>query len=98
MARFPGPWSVGTVSAQRDNTLIAHAVSNLEACLTIADTQWSIAEYLENPNFTLANMLLGHILYRYRNINFSREAFPSLRRHYEASTSMPAFRRHINIR
>ena len=55
-------------------------------------------EYLENPNFTLANMLLGHILYRYRNINFSREAFPSLRRHYEASTSMPAFRRRINIR
>lgn len=91
-------WQVArTAPALRDDARIAQAVSSLDCRLAIADAQLSQTEYLAGPTLTLADIQLGHILFRYYDIDIRRAALPALRRYYEALTRRPAFQRHVMI-
>ena len=63
----------------------------------IADEQLSSNLFLTGQDFTLADIQLGHILYRYYDIDISRAYLPNLRRYYEALTERAAYREHVMI-
>ncbi|NOC81993.1 MULTISPECIES: glutathione S-transferase C-terminal domain-containing protein [unclassified Ruegeria] len=65
--------------------------------MTIADAQLSENAFLCGSCLTLADIQLGHILYRYYDIDVSRASLPSLRRYYEGLTDRTAYQTHVMI-
>ncbi|WP_106608033.1 glutathione S-transferase family protein [Shimia abyssi] len=88
---------VRTPPVQQDTAAITAAVENLETRLSIAAHQLTIHPYLAGTRFTLADIQLGHILYRYFDISITRADLPALREYYDRLTQRPAFRAHVMI-
>lgn len=86
-------WQVVRVPApRRDPAAIADAVRALERLLAIADARLADSACLCGEDLTLADIQLGHLLYRYRTIDIERAELPNLGRYYETLTTRPAYR------
>ncbi len=99
-AGFTGPvfWRVvRTAPAARDPAAIRAGVLALEARLAIAEAQIARAGWLAGSAFSLADILLGHMLYRYYEIDIERAALPALRGYYDRLCARPAFREHVMV-
>jgi glutathione S-transferase len=97
---FTGPifWRVVRTAPQdREEAAIAEAMRILDEKLDIAETQLVRHAFLAGDDFTLADIQLGHVLYRYFDIAIERPARPALRRYYEGLTTRPAFREHVMV-
>ena len=67
-------WAVvRTPKEQQNPHAIDNAVKALEVRLNIADDQLAKHRYLAGDDFTLADIQLGHILYRYFDIDIERK-------------------------
>ena len=76
---------------------ISSAVKVFESKLQIADRRLSEDQYLTGPNFTLADIQLGHILYRYYEIDIERASLEHVRRYYEMLTERQFYRTHVMV-
>jgi glutathione S-transferase len=97
---FTGPvfWRVVRTPPQRqDPAAIAAALATLEKKLAIAEAQLVRDDHLAGPDFTLADIQFGHVLYRYYDIAIARTALPALHRYYERLMPRPAFREHVMV-
>jgi glutathione S-transferase len=97
---FTGPifWRVVRTAPQdREEAAIAEAMRILDEKLDIAEAQLARHAFLAGGDFTLADIQLGHVLYRYFDIAIERPARPALRRYYEGLTTRPAFREHVMV-
>jgi glutathione S-transferase len=88
---------VRTASRDRDETAIAEAMRVLGNKLDIAETQLARHAFLAGGDFTLADIQLGHVLYRYFDIAIDRPGRAALRRYHEGLTTRPAFREHVMV-
>lgn len=88
---------VRTAPAEQDQNAIEQAVAALDSKLVLADTRLSENTYLCGPDLTLADIQLGHILYRYYDIAISRAVLPNLRRYYDRLTERPAYQEHVML-
>lgn len=88
---------VRTAPAEQDQNAIEQAVAALDRKLVLADTRLSENTYLCGPDLTLADIQLGHILYRYYDIAISRAVLPNLRRYYDRLTERPAYQEHVML-
>lgn len=88
---------VRTAPVQQDQNAIEQAVAALDSKLVLADTRLSENTYLCGPDLTLADIQLGHILYRYYDIAISRAVLPNLRRYYDKLTERPAYQEHVML-
>jgi len=88
---------VRTAPADRDEEALATALTTLENKLAIAETQLSRLPYLASDQFTIADIQLGHVLYRYFDIDIPRPEWPALRAYYQRLTQRPAFRAHVML-
>ena len=99
-ASFTAPvfWRVvRTPAARRDPEAIRAAVLDCERVLGIADAQLARSEYLAGEHLTLADIQLGHVLYRYHTIDIERAGLRHLRRYYDALTERPAYRSTVMV-
>jgi len=97
---FTGPvfWRVvRTAPAKRDPAAIRAGVSALEAKLAIAEPRLAAHPYLVGDEMTLADILFGHVLYRYYDIEIDRAEFPALAAYYARLTERPAYREHVML-
>jgi len=53
--------------------------------------------FLAGNDFTLADIVLGHVLYRYYDIDIIRKALPNLRRYYDDLTKRKAYKDTVMI-
>ncbi|NRA98993.1 MAG: glutathione S-transferase family protein [Rhodobacteraceae bacterium] len=91
-------WSVvRTPAAERDWPQIAQAVGRLAEVLAVAEHQLSEHAFLAGPDFTLADIQLGHLLYRYFDIEIERPDLPALRAYYDRLKERAAFAEHVMI-
>ncbi len=91
-------WQVTRVpESERDEDAITQAVASLEAKLEIADAQLSRNTHITGPEFTLADIQLGHILFRYYDIEIQRSSLSHLARYYGMLKERPAYREHVMI-
>ena len=97
---FTGPvfWRVvRTAKKDQKPAQIRQAVAAFENKLAIAERQLSDNRYLAGPDFSLADIQFGHILYRYYDIEIPRAELPTVRRYYDTLTERPAYREHVMV-
>ena len=97
---FTGPvfWRVvRTAPAKRDPAAIRAGVAALEAKLALAEPRLARHAYLVGGDLTLADILFGHVLYRYYDIEIERGDLPALAAYYARLTERPAFRDHVML-
>lgn len=91
-------WSVvRTPADERDWSAIRAAVTRLERVLSIAEAELLQHDFLAGPDFTLADIQLGHLLYRYFDINIERADLPALRAYFERLCRRPAYAENVMV-
>lgn len=98
--RFTVPifWRVvRTAPDKRDTAAIAEAIAALKPLFAIAEQRLASRLYLCGDHLTLADIQLGHVLYRYFDIDIERPALPALRRYYQRLAERPAYREHVMV-
>ncbi|MDX5630078.1 MULTISPECIES: glutathione S-transferase family protein [unclassified Brenneria] len=88
---------VRTPANERDDAAIETALAAFTVKLSIAEERLAAHDYLAGPNFTLADIQFGHVLYRYYDIAIQRRALPAVRSYYERLTQRPAFKEHVMV-
>ncbi len=99
-ARFTGPvfWQTArTALEHRDPDLIRANIDRLESELAKADARLRERLFLCGSNLTLADIQLGHILYRYFDIDIDRRDMPALQAYYRQLTERPAYRKTVMV-
>ncbi|NVO54837.1 glutathione S-transferase family protein [Rhodobacteraceae bacterium B1Z28] len=88
---------VRTASSERDEVAITQAIAALESKLRIANSVLAKSACIAGPELTLADVQLGHVLFRYYDIDIPRAPLPHLRRYYDELTDRPAFQQHVMV-
>lgn len=70
---------------------ISKACEALNKNLKIADDRLASSTYLVSDNFTMADIVFGHSLYRYYDIDIPRENFSNLERYYQTLKNRATF-------
>ncbi len=86
---------VRTAPLLRNPETIATNLKNLEKYLRVADDRLNVHQYLAGSDFTLADIQMGHCLYRYYDIAIERPNLPNLRRYYDLLSTRPAYREYV---
>ena len=97
---FTGPvfWRTArTKPENRDADLINRNLARLTDELAKADVQLRKADYLCGADLTLADIQLGHVLYRYFDIDITRRDLPRLRAYYERLVTRPAYQKTVMV-
>jgi len=97
---FTGPvfWRVvRTPASRRDPNAIAAALDRLHTELQVAEEQLATHAHIAGADFTLADILFGHVLYRYFDIDIPRPDLPALMDYYEGLTRRPAYRHAVML-
>ncbi|MGN6548621.1 MAG: glutathione S-transferase family protein [Pararhizobium sp.] len=91
-------WAVvRTPSEKRDPAAIARSLAQLDKKLDIAEAELAAHRYLAGDAFTVADIQLGHLLYRYFDIDIARPVRPALEAYYRGLTERQAYREHVMI-
>ena len=88
---------VRTAPAQRDPVAITAAIRALSKWFDIAEARLATRPYLCGDALTLADIQLGHVLYRYYDIDIVRPSHPAVRRYYDRLTERAAFNQHVMV-
>ena len=83
--------------SQRDYAAINAALVSLEKKLAIADKVLATHPYLAGDNFSLADIQLGHCLYRYFDVDVARANLPHLHAYYGRLQARAGFSRHVMV-
>lgn len=96
---FTGPifWlRVRTSAADRDEAALARGLAGFDRALAILEEQIGDGPYVCG-DFTLADIVIGHVLYRYFDIDIPRADRPGIVAYYERLKARPAFAEHVMI-
>jgi glutathione S-transferase len=88
---------VRTAPKDRDQAAIGKAIAVLGRYFDLAEARLARSAFLCGDDFTLADIVFGHLLYRYFDIATDRPEHSALRRYYERLTERPAFREHVMV-
>ncbi len=92
--RFTGPvfWQVVRVRAnRRDPAALAAGLERLTEYLQVAERQLERHPWLAGDNLTPGDIHLGHVLYRYFDIEIDRPDLPALKAYYQRLTQHPGY-------
>lgn len=89
--------SVMLPSARRNPEAIAQAIASLKPLAKMLDARIGDGPFLDGDRFTFADILCGHLLYRYFTHDFDRADAPQLAAYYERLTARPAYRQHVMV-
>jgi len=91
-------WAVvRTPLAHQNKDAINKAVDTLTRNLRIAEQQIAGRDYLVGDTFTTADIMFGHLLYRYFMIDIERTELPNIARYYNQLTKRPAYQQHVMV-
>ncbi|MEO1066566.1 MAG: glutathione S-transferase family protein [Pseudomonadota bacterium] len=98
--KFTAPifWGlVRTAPSKRNYDAIEKSIGVLENNLDIAERQLDRGPYLAGDAFTLADILFGHCLYRYFDLEMMRPERENLTSYYARLRERPAFKDHVMV-
>ena len=91
-------WPLVRISSlQRDYEAIRAALTSIEKELAIANKILANHEYLAGDDFSLADIQLGHCLYRYYDIDVDRADLPQLQAYYRRLQKRRGFVCHVMV-
>ena len=88
---------VCTPAEERDYHKLKQAIRKFEDYLKIADQQLLQHPYLTGDDFSLAQVVFRHILYRYFGIDIERAELPHIRACYDHLTQRSQYRTHVMV-
>jgi glutathione S-transferase len=95
---MPVFWAVvRTRAADRDEAALAASLKRLDNVLDILEARLHQSPFVGGGAFTFADVIVGHVLYRYFDIDIPRKPRPVLERYYARLTERPAFREHVMV-
>jgi glutathione S-transferase len=87
---------IRTPAEQRDPKAIADGKAKTTAAVKILDEQLAKTPYAAGDAFSMGDIPIAIMSYRYRELVPERPAFPNFERWYAAIAARPAFRDHVS--
>ena len=97
---FTGPifWPrVRTAAKDRNEGALRDAIARFEALLDVIEAQLNGKEYICGPDFTVADITVGHLLYRWFDIDVPRKPRAVVEAYYDRLKARPAYRHHVMV-
>lgn len=88
---------VRTAPANRDLSVIEAGTSALKALMPRLDARLEGQAFLGGDALCFADVMAGHILYRYMTLDFDRADTPNVDAYYERLMQRPAYREHVCV-
>lgn len=88
----------GTVRTQpdrRDMQSVMAYVEEANSVLSILDAHLATQNYVVGDTFTMGDIPLGAVAYRYFNVDVARPSLPNVEAWYERLTQRPAYQAHV---
>jgi glutathione S-transferase len=86
---------IRTPPEKRDHAAIATSQQNTTAAMTILDAQLGKTSYVAGDSFSMGDIPVGLIAFRFRQLVPDRPPLPNLERWYGAIEQRDAFRKHV---
>ncbi len=99
-SRFTGPvfWiAYRTRPENRDEAALAEGIEAFDASTAILEDQLHDRDYVCGDTLTLADIVIGHVLYRYFDIDIPRPARPNVQAYYNRLRTRPAYAEHVMV-
>ena len=91
-------WSrVRTAAKDRDAAALTAAIARFEGLLDVVEGQLTDKAYITGDALTAADITIGHLLYRWFDIDIPRRPRPALEAYYQRLAERPAFRTHVMV-
>jgi len=87
--------TVRTDPAKRDPAVIAGHATEAAAMMTLLDAYLAGRNYVAGDAFSMADIPLGCVVYRWFNIPVERPALPHVEAWYARLSERPAYRKHV---
>lgn len=88
---------IRTPKAQRNQAAIAEGAAKLKTLTAMIDKRLGAGPYMNGKHLCFADIMLGHLLYRYYTLDFDRGNTPNLDSYYARLNERPAFREHAMV-
>ncbi len=86
---MPGP------QARFDEAALARAIAVFEGELAHLERQVTGQPYVAGEAFTAADVVIGHVLYRWFDIDVPRATRPAVEAYFARLCARPAYREHV---
>ena len=87
---------IRTPAEQRDHKAIGDGKTRTTAAVKILDEHFARTPYAAGDAFSMGDIPIAVMCYRYRELVPERPAYPDFERWYAAIASRPAFRNHVS--
>ena len=97
---FTGPifWrQVRTPAAERDQAALLEAIDRFEGLLEVIAKPLSDSPYMAGEDPGLADLTLGHVLYRWFDMEIERRDNAVIEDYYRRLADRPAYRKHVMV-
>ncbi len=88
---------VRTAAKDRDEATLAVAIAKFEAHLDLLEPQMEGREFVTSGALTTADIVIGHVLFRWFDIDIARRPRPNIEAYYQSLTQRPAYRQHVMV-
>ena len=88
---------IRTRAGDRDPRQVARGESELARLAPMIDRRIGKGPWLGGEDFTFGDIMVGHILHRYFDVDFARVPTPNLEAYYTRCTERPAYREHVMV-
>ncbi len=88
---------VRTPKADRDMEAVTAAAVNLDAYLRMAEKRLGESAYFGGDALCFADIVFGHVLYRYYTLDFDRAPNPTIENYYQRLTEREAYAEHVMV-
>jgi glutathione S-transferase len=89
-------WSrVRTAAKDRDEAALTAAITRFDGLLGILEPR--LAPFVMGSALTLADIVIGHVLYRYYTMDIPRPDRPGIAAYYQRLAERPAYRAHVMV-
>ncbi|MEM7422944.1 MAG: glutathione S-transferase family protein [Pseudomonadota bacterium] len=88
---------VRTRPADRNQSVIDAGVSALHTLMPRLDARLSTGDYLGGDGLSFADIMTGHVLYRYTEMDFQKPVTPHVDAYYARLVDRPAYQEHVMV-
>ena len=88
---------VRTAAVDRDGAALAAALDRFDGYLGHLEAQLGDNPYVMGADLTLADIVIGHVLFRYFDIDIPRRDRPAIAGYYARLKLRPAFHEHVMV-
>ncbi len=88
---------IRTKPEDRNMAAIKASRDRWSKAVAIVDRYLGESEYLAGPRFTIGDIPVGIMTYRWFSLDIERENYPNAKRWYDALCQRPAYKKHIMI-